>query len=270
MKWSTSSLGFRVVCEVDKKADLKTALPQPLAMNTLSPEEKAAGWKLLFDGKTTDGWRSFRPHGSIKAPPPVSHHWHVIDGALCAVGGYPKEGRGDIVTEETFGAFILECDYRVLDPDSNSGILYRVQETADSTWRSGIEYKIVDNNRSGDTYKSGSAFGLYQPSADPKTGKPIDATHPRGEWNHVKIVSDGNHVEHWLNGVQYLEFEIGSEDWQRRVEKAPFKPKSTQRFAKSRKGHIAMQGDHSTAQFRNIKLRKLNDANPEPAEDTTP
>jgi CubicO group peptidase (beta-lactamase class C family) len=215
-------------------------------LNRLTDAEKAAGWKLLFDGKTTAGWRNFRKQS-------VSAGWQVIDGALCRV----DKSAGDIITTEQYDDFVLELDYKV-PPHANSGIMYRVSEDQPRAPMTGAEYQILDNtDAKGDAQKSGWAYALYQPPLDPKTGKPLDATRPVGQWNHVKLVCNGPHVEHWMNGVKYCEYEIGSEDWNRRVANSKFA--KWPGFAKYKVGHVALQGDHGDVCFANIKLRPLPD-----------
>ena len=146
-------------------------------LNKLTDAEKAAGWKLLFDGKTTAGWRNFRKQD-------ISRGWQVIDGALCRV----DKSAGDIITTEQYDNFVLELDYKV-PPHANSGIMYRVSEDEARAPFTGVEYQILDNtDPKGDPQKSGWAYALYQPPLDPKTGKPLDATRPVGQWNHVKLV----------------------------------------------------------------------------------
>ena len=114
---------------------------------------------------------------------------------------------GDIVYDKPFENFILELDYKV-PADANSGIMSRVSEDQGTIWATGIEFQLLDNtDPHGDSEKAGWAYALYKPADDPKTGKPLDATQPIGHWNHVKIVYDGPHVEHWMNGVKYCEFE---------------------------------------------------------------
>jgi hypothetical protein len=218
-----------------------SALPN---VNTLTDQEKADGWKLLFDGKTTDGWRNFKKKA-------ISSGWKVVDGALCRM----DKTAGDIVTDGEYDNFILELDYKVPD-HANSGIMTRVSEDQGTTWATGIEYQLLDNtDPHADPQKAGWAYALYKPEVDPKTGKPLDATKPNGHWNHVKIVYDGNHVEHWMNGVKYCEFELGSDDFKHRVSASKFgrMPK----FAKNKTGHIALQGDHGNVCFTNIKIKPL-------------
>jgi hypothetical protein len=213
-------------------------------LNKLTDKEKADGWLLLFDGKTSDGWRNFRQKK-------ISSGWKVIDGALCRVNG----SAGDIVYEKPFESFILELDYKV-PAHANSGIMARCSEDFGASWATGIEYQLLDNtDPHGDSEKAGWAYALYKPAVDPKTGKPLDATNPIGHWNHVKIVYDGPHVEHWMNGVKYCEFEIGNADFQQHVKKSKFN--SMPRFAKNKSGLIALQGDHGNVSFANIKILPL-------------
>jgi hypothetical protein len=213
-------------------------------VNALTDAEKAAGWKLLFDGKTTTGWRNFKKQE-------ISKGWQVIDGALCRVDG----SAGDIVTVDQYDNFELELDYKV-PAHANSGLMYRVSEDQGATWATGVEVQILDNtDPRGDSQKSGWAYALYQPPTDPKTGKPLDATKPIGEWNHIKLVCKGPHIEHWMNGVKYFEYEIGSADWKERLGKSKFA--KMPKFAKNTTGHIALQGDHGNVCFTNIKIRPL-------------
>ncbi len=213
-------------------------------VNTLTDQEKADGWKLLFDGKTTDGWRNFKKKT-------ISDGWKVVDGALCRM----DKTAGDIITDGEYDNFVLELDYKVPE-HANSGIMTRVSEDGRTTWATGIEYQILDNtDPKADPQKAGWAYALYKPEIDPKTGKPLDATKPIGHWNHVKIVYDGNHVEHWMNGVKYCEFELGSDDFKSRVAASKFG--RMPRFAKNKTGHIALQGDHGNVCFANIKIKPL-------------
>jgi hypothetical protein len=134
--------------------------------------------------------------------------------------------------------------------------MYRVSEDQARAGFTGVEYQILDNtDPHGDPQKSGWAYALYHPPIDPKTGQPVDATKPVGQWNHVKLVCDGPHIEHWMNGVKYCQYEIGSDDWNRRVAKSKFA--AWPGFAKNARGHIALQGDHGDVCFANIKLLPL-------------
>jgi hypothetical protein len=214
-------------------------------LNKLTDAEKAEGWQLLFDGQTTAGWRNFKKQE-------VSKGWQVIDGALCRV----DKSAGDLITAGQYENFVLELDYKV-PTHANSGIMYRVSEDQHTPWMTGVEFQLLDNtDPHGDSQKSGWAYALYQPPTDPKTGKPLDATKAVGQWNHIKLVCDGPHIEHWMNGVKYFEYEIGSKDWSERLAKSKFA--GMPRFAKNTKGHIALQGDHGNVCFANIKVKPLS------------
>ena len=239
--------------------------------NTLTDAEKAAGWKLLWDGKTLDGWVGEK--GGCKVPP--TKGWKIENGVLtvlptsCIKNGkwqkLPKEvaalgGGGDLVTKESFKDFELLVDFR-LTPSANSGIKYfydnkRFGGTCE-------EYQILDPGHPDSRHgKNGnrrvaSLYDMIPANAD-------DIVKPAGEWNTAKIVAKGNHVEHWLNGKKVLSYERGSEEFRKIV--AASKYKSNERNEKKNPGHwgenpegrIKLQ-DHtdSTVSFRNIKVRKL-------------
>jgi hypothetical protein len=213
-------------------------------VNQLTQKEKDAGWKLLFDGKTTTGWRNFKKTD-------ISSGWQIVDGSLCRAGN----NAGDIVTAEEYDNFELQIDFKV-PAHANSGIMFRVSEDKATTWWTGPEIQILDNtDPKGDSQRSGWLYGLYQSPTDPKTGKPVDATKPLGEWNRLRLVCNGPKVEQWLNGVKYAEYEIGSEDWNKRLAASKFSRMDG--FGKNPRGRIALQGDHGNVCFTNIKLRPL-------------
>jgi hypothetical protein len=213
-------------------------------VNKLSRKEIREGWKLLFDGTTTNGWRNFKKTD-------ISKGWAVVDGSLCRM----DQTAGDIVTQDEYDNFELELDYKV-PHHANSGLMYRVSEDKGATWATGPEVQILDNtDPNGDPQRAGWLYALYQSPNDPKTGKPVDATHAVGEWNHIRLVCNGPHVEQYLNGVKYAEYEIGSADWNTRVAASKFG--KMEGFGKNTKGHIALQGDHGNVCFTNIKIRVL-------------
>jgi hypothetical protein len=214
------------------------------AVNTLTDAEKAAGWKLLFDGKDITGWHNFRAEG-------VKPGWQVKDGALVCVDPH---NAGDIVTEDQFGAFELQLDYNISEA-GNSGIMYHVSDQGRSAWASGPEFQLEDNEKAADKIRCGWLYALYQPPDDPKTGKPLDATKPVGEWNHVRLLVTPEKCEHEINGVKYFEYVIGSDDFKARVAKSKFGTMPL--FAKAETGHIALQGDHGQVSFRNIKIKVM-------------
>jgi hypothetical protein len=204
------------------------------APNTLTAEEEAAGWKLLFDGKTTNGWRSFR--GKT-----MSDGWQVVDGALTRV-----KTAGDIVSVDQYDYFELSLEYRI-SKGGNSGVMFHVTEDAQAPWQSGPEVQILDNKEGEDPQKSGWLYQLYKSDTD--------ATKPAGQWNQLRIVIAPQKSEVFMNGVKYYDFVIGSRDWNDRVAKSKFKDMPG--FGKATKGHIDLQEHPGQVAFRNIKLRPL-------------
>jgi Domain of Unknown Function (DUF1080) len=210
--------------------------------NTLTEQEQKDGWKLLFDGKSANGWRAYKGE---KMP----DKWKVVDGVLILDAAAEGSG-GDIVTLDEYDNFDLVADWKI-SPGGNSGIMYHVLETEEYPWRTGPEYQLLDNAGHADGRKAitsaASCYGLYAPSKD--------VTKPVGEWNHTRILVNGPHVEHWLNGEKVAEYEIGSDDWQKRVQASKFGRMPN--FAKASKGHIDLQDHGDRVEFRNIKIRPL-------------
>ncbi len=227
---------------------LALALPGTAQNNkTLTEAEKKAGWRLLFDGKTTEGWRGYKMD---KMPP----GWKVIDGTLVRVsggaGGKGAGGGDDIITVEQFDNFELQLEWRIMDKAGNSGVLLRVSEDAETSWHTGPEMQVLDNAAypGRDVRElAGACYGLYAP--------PKDVSHPLGEWNAVQVVANGKHMEHWLNGVKVLAFELGSDEVKAAVAKSKFK--NVAGFGTKIKGHILLTEHHDEASFRNVKIREL-------------
>jgi hypothetical protein len=216
------------------------------APNTLTEEEKKAGFKLLFDGKTTEGWRGYK----MKQMPPG---WKVIDGVLTRVtggaGGKGAGGGDDIITVDEYDNFELKLQWR-LGKGVNSGILYRVIEDAVTSWHVAPEMQVLDNVGFGDPNKkhhAGALYDLYTPTKD--------TSRAPGNWNDVKLIANGNHVEHWLNGEKVVEYEINSDDWKNRVANSKFK--NMPKFAKATKGYICLQDHSGRVEYRSIKLRPI-------------
>jgi hypothetical protein len=214
--------------------------------NQLTDQEKAAGWKLLFDGKSFDGWHNFKRQG-------VKPGWQVKDGALVCAD--PKNA-GDIVTADKYDWFELSIEYNISEA-GNSGIMFHVTNDGGAVWATGPEIQLEDNEKAHDPERCGWMYQLYKPATDPKTGKPIDATKPVGQWNHIRVViaPPPAKSEVDVNGVKYYDFVYGSDDFKARIAKSKFK--SMPNFAKSDSGFIALQGDHGSVSFRNIKLRPI-------------
>jgi len=214
------------------------------APNTLSEAEKAAGWKLLFDGTTLNGWHNFKATT-------VRPGWQIKDGTLACVDPH---NAGDLCTADQFDWFELQLDYNISHA-GNSGIMYHVADKGPAVWATGPEFQLEDNVAAADKIRCGWLYALYQPPIDPATGKTLDATKPVGEWNHVRLLISKEKCEHEINGVKYFEYVLGSDDFNARVAKSKFGKMPG--FAKAASGFIALQGDHGSVSFRNIKVRPL-------------
>ena len=205
-------------------------------------------WQALFDGKSLDAWRGYKMAT-------VPDGWKIEGGALT------KDGHvGDLITKDEFGNFELELEWKI-GRAGNSGIFYRGIEDPDFKGRpnddriytTGPEYQLLDDNEAEDNKTrltcAAAAYGLYP--SPPGHLKPV------GEWNKARIVANGAHVEHWLNDVKMVEYELWSPDWEAKVAATKFK--AWPKFGRAKRGHIGVQGDHAGAlAFRNIRIRSLS------------
>lgn len=244
MKTLTRSLVAAAVVAVGLHTARSAGSAEP---NTLTEAEKQAGWKLLFDGKTTQGWRGYKMD---KMPP----GWAAVDGALVRLkggaGGKGAGGGDDIITTEEFASFDLQLEWKVVS-NGNSGVLYHVSEEPVTAWHYAPEVQILDNTPHKGRTKlqhAAACYDLYAPTKD--TTKPV------GQWNHMRILVNGARVEHWLNGEKVVEYELWSDDWKERVAKS--KHKERPKFGNIRKGPIALQDHSDRIEFRNIKIRRLD------------
>ncbi len=218
--------------------------------NTLTAEEVAAGWRLLFDGTSTTGWRGYNQ------PSFPDEGWAIQGGDLIvfASDGSEEGLGGDIVTEEVFSDFELVFDFRV-SPVGNSGVFYRVQEHEGlDLWMVAPEFQVLDDTAyidmgTMDMYKhlTGDNYDLHAST--------VTASNPIGEWNRARIVVDGAHVEHWLNGRKTVEYELWSPEWQALVASSKFAPHPE--YARSTEGRIGIQDHGHEIRYRNIKIRPL-------------
>ena len=136
--------------------------------------------------------------------------------------------------------------------------MYHVTDAGGAIWSTGPEFQIEDNATAADPQRCGWLYALYSPPIDPKTGKPLDATKPAGQWNHVRILITPQICEHWINGVKYFDYVLHSDDFNERVAKSKFHTMPF--FAKSDIGFIGLQGDHpGSVSFRNIKIRPIKE-----------
>jgi glucose/arabinose dehydrogenase len=258
-----SMLLVLALCSIVSSA--RAAVP----LNGLTEAEKRGGWKLLFDGKTTEGWRNYK---SDK----ISDAWIVEDGAIAL----ERRGGRDIMTNEQFDHFELSIEYRI-SRGGNSGIMFHVTEEESTPWRTGPEIQIQDNVAGRDPQKAGWLYQLYKPvkpgwvskyekQVGFKTPDTPDATRPAGEWNHVYLRISPTQSEVCVNGVSYYKFKKGSDDWNQRVAKSKFA--KFPKFGKATKGHICLQDHGNPVAFRNIKIRSLADdgSAPDPVDGKLP
>ena len=214
------------------------AAPGTAAPNTLTPAEKTAGWKLLFDGKTLTGWRGY------KTETPAG--WTVQDGALVLEAGR----KGDLVTQQQFGDFELSLQWKI-SSGGNSGIIYRVGLGDAAPARSGPEYQLLDNTKAKDNqiadHLAGSLYALVAP--------PRDVTRPVGEWNDARVRIQGWKIEHWLNGVKVAAADLASPAGKALIEASKFK--AWPKFATLSRGHITLQDHGDAVSFRDVKIREI-------------
>jgi hypothetical protein len=215
------------------------------AANTLTAAEKKAGWMLLFDGHTVDGWRGYKRADATEG------RWKVEEGMLTLPpdNGRDTHGQRDIISKDTFEQFELVFDWRIAS-GGNSGVKYFVLEDLESAI--GHEYQLIDDERHADAkvgpHRQTAAFYDVLPAAD----RP---TKPAGEWNTTRIVVRGQTVEHWLNGKKVLQYELNSPALNAAIAKSKFK--SIGRFGKRQNGHLLLQDHGDQVWFRNIKIRRL-------------
>jgi hypothetical protein len=228
-----------------------TAAAQTQQQNTLTAEEKRLGWKLLFDGKSTNGWRSYRAQS-------VKPSWAVEDGNLVVLGKQGAEA-GDLITNDQYENFELKLQWKNT-PGGNSGLMFNVVEGDNKeTYYSGPEFQLIDdtgyeahhNYKLTDKQVSGANYDIHTPVK--KAVKPV------GEWNDVRLRVVDGHVEHWLNGEKVVDYHLWSDDWKNLVQQSKFKDWP---YGQARKGHIALQDHGTQSYFRNIKIRPLPPGEP--------
>lgn len=222
---------------------------QSAASNTLTDNEKKAGWKLLFDGQTLSGWHNYK---SDKIGPA----WKISEGALYLDATNKKDwqtmGGGDLITKDEFENYEFSVDWKI-EPCGNSGIIFNVVEDPkyDYVWKTGPEMQVLDNTCHPDAkivkHRAGNLYDLI--------ASKTESVHSAGEWNTAKIISNKGHLELWLNEVKQVETEMFTPEWEAMVKESKFKTAAD--FGKARKGHIALQDHGNQVWYKNIKIREL-------------
>jgi hypothetical protein len=247
-----------------RKLKLTELASEVVPANTLSEAEKATGWRLLWDGKTTDGWRS------AKADSFPTKGWELKDGVLSvlATGGQESAAGGDIITRERFSEFELLLDFKIT-AGANSGIKYFCQPNLDPITGSGakaatgsaigLEFQILDDERHPDAKMGRDGNRTIGSLYDLITSAATKEPNPIGEWNSARVLVRGNYVEHWLNGQKVLAYERGSAAFRSSV--AQSKYQGIPGFGEWSDGHILLQDHGNQVSFRNIKLRVPAKAN---------
>ena len=240
-----------------------TAQPSQMVVfcpNTLTDDERRAGWRPLFDGKTFDGWRGL---GYDSVP---TAHWKIENGAIRKLAdgqvprlpdGQPAAG-GDLMTRDTYRDFELTWDWKI-SRAGNSGVKYNVSEeismaNAPNHAALGFEYQMLDDSLHEDnkvpSHRTGALYDLIPPNAN--KGMALKQV---GDWNRSTIVFRGNHGEHWLNGQKVVDFDLGTPLMDSLMAKSKYR--DIKGFAQKRAGHIVLQDHVDEVFFRSIKIRRL-------------
>lgn len=235
----------------DNQAGTKTTAPAPLANNTLTDTEKAAGWELLFDGKSLRGWHNFNKET-------VGSSWKIQDEAIMLDviakdgGGWQAKDGGDIVSAGEYENFELLLEWKI-SACGNSGIIYNVVESADYdyVWQTGPEMQVLDNTCHPDakypTHRAGDLYDMIETK--------YVTVRPAGQWNQIRLVKNNGKVEHWQNGHKVVEYEMYTDKWTEMIANSKFK--DMKGFGLAKKGHISLQDHGDRVWYRNIKVRDL-------------
>jgi 3-keto-disaccharide hydrolase len=231
------------------KTDTMAPAPVEITTNTLTEEEKSAGWQLLFDGASKSNFHVFNKKTDGSA-------WQVADGALHLDTTTRDKGKivggGDLLTNEEYDNFDLKIDWKI-DPGGNSGIMFYVQEgpSFGETYHTGPEMQVLDNAAHPDAkiikHRAGDLYDLI--TSSPETVKPA------GEWNQVEVISNKGALEFHLNGTKILSTTMWDDAWKKMIAASKFKQWSG--FGTYKKGRIALQDHGNSVWYRNIKIKKL-------------
>ena len=218
---------------------LAHANPALSADNRLSEAEQAEGWQLLFNGQDLSQWRNFEQAE-------LNNKWQVANGEFSLTEG----GGGDILTKQAYGNFELQLDWKIA-LGGNSGILLLADENGKYIYSHAPEIQILDDARHPDnklpSHRSGSLYDMI--------ASPASSQKPAGEWNHVRIVLNNQHLQVWQNNVLTADIVIGSEPWQTLLAASKFK--DWPGFAANKSGHIGLQDHGDQVSFKNVKIKQL-------------
>jgi cytochrome c len=217
----------------------------------LTASEQASGWKLLFDGKTTAGWHNFNKT-TIGSSWKINDEAIMLDAVKSPDGNWQAKDGGDIVSLDEYENFELNLEWKI-SPCGNSGIIYNVVESKDYdyVWQTGPEMQVLDNTCHADsrfaTHRAGDLYDMIECK--------YPAVKPAGQWNKIRIIKDHGHVEHWMNGIKVVEFEMYNDHWKEMISKSKFK--DMKGFGLAPKGKIALQDHGNTVWYKNIKIKTL-------------
>lgn len=213
-----------------------------LAQNKLSKQEEKNGWQLLFDGSSLNNWRTYK-NGKL--------NWEAANGELHNKNHDASEAaRADLITQKKFKDFVFKCEWKISE-GGNSGIIYRASEEFKQPYFTGPEYQVADNEGyKGKMTPLQTTASNYDMEAN-TLAKPL----PVGQWNSTIILVNGNHVEHWLNGVKVLEYEINSEKWLAQKENSKWK--TALKYGLEPEGHISLQDHGHEVWYRNLRIKEL-------------
>ena len=243
----------KIISENVQQYSQKMNLDPVITKNNLFGKEAEEGWKMLWDGKTTQGWKGAKLDGFPESG------WEIKDGVLSvlASGGGESTAGGDIVTTDLYSDFELKLDFKITEV-ANSGIKYYVDTEINKGAGSsiGLEFQILDDERHPDAklgnHEGSRTVGSLYDLIEADTAKVV---YPIGQWNQARIVSKNNHVEHWLNGRKVLEYERKSPEYLQLVQESKYK--KWPNFGEAAQGRLLLQDHGDFVSFRNIKIRSL-------------
>ena len=234
----------KLSCCSDDSTSAKTCS----AMNTLTEQEKAEGWQLLFDGKTIDQWHSFNNNNAMQG-------WGIEDGHLKSLGLGGDTG-GDIVTNKEYENFELSLEWKIAH-GGNSGVFYGIIEDPKyhAGYNTGPEYQLLDDvgfpEKVEEWQMTGADYGMHLADKSVKKLQMVGGN----EFNTTKIIVNGTHVEHWLNGEKIVSFERWTPEWMKM--KTEGKWKDYLDYGMAKKGKLGLQDHGSVIWFKNIKIKEL-------------